>query len=127
MINLSNTRRNIMQTLRYMGMNEELSGFEYTAAAIDYIIHTESWPIQYSSEDGIYGKVAAEFGSSWKNVERSLRYSIQSVYNQSDLSRLLNVVGYSCHPDKGVPQASAFLHSVANYIRLEVITCDTEA
>lgn len=127
MINLSGIRRTIMQTLRYMGMSEDLSGFEYTAAAVDYILHTESWPIQYSSENGIYGKVAAEFGSSWKTVERSLRYSIQSVYNQPDLSRLLTVVGYSCHPDKGVPQASTFLRSLANHIKLEVITCDTDS
>lgn len=127
MINLSDIRRTIMQTLRYMGMSEDLTGFEYTTAAVDYILHAESWPIQYSSENGIYGKVATEFGSSWRNVERSLRYSIQSIYNQTDLNRLLDVVGYSCHPDKGVPQASAFLHSVANYIRLEVIDRDTEA
>lgn len=127
MINLSVTRQRILQTLRYMGMSEDLTGFEYTVAAVDYVLHTDNWPIQYSSEKGIYGQVAAEFGNSWRNVERSLRYSIQNVYNQPELSRLLTVVGYSCHPDKGVLPASAFLHSVANYIRLEVMNIDTEA
>ena len=127
MVNLSVTRQRILQTLRYMGMSEDLTGFEYTIAAVDYVLHTDSWPIQYSSEKGVYGKVAAEFDNSWRNVERSLRYSIQNVYNQPDLSRLLTVVGYSCHPDKGVPQVSTFLRSLANHIKLEVMNSDTEA
>lgn len=127
MVNLSVTRQRILQTLRYMGMSEDLTGFEYTIAAVDYVLHTDSWPIQYSSEKGIYGKVAVEFGNSWRNVERSLRYSIQNVYNQPDLSRLLTVVGYSCHPDKGVPQVSTFLHSLANHIKLEVMNIATDA
>lgn len=109
----------IMQTLRSMGMREDLGGFMYTVSAVDLILAADTVSLQYCGPKGIYGQVGALYNTTDKRVERSLIYVIRALYSEGAEYQIDEVVGKSCALEKGFPTVSTFLCSVANYIRMQ--------
>ena len=109
----------IMQTLRSMGMREDLGGFMYTVSAVDLILAADTVSLQYCGPKGIYGQVGALYNTTDKRVERSLIYVIRALYSEGAEYRIDEVVGKSCALENGFPTVSTFLCSVANYIRMQ--------
>ena len=65
----------------------------------------------------VYPSVAEKCGGTAASVERSLRYTIESVWTRGDLAALQACFGYTIDAERGKPTNKAFLAQMAEHIR----------
>lgn len=109
-------RERIAERLVYMGFRRGQVGFNNIVEAIAVIVRLrEGEQIRVTSD--IYPEVAARQGSTVRNVERTIRNAIESVWKRSNLQMLQEMYPYPCDNLNGRPTNAEFLINMAGRFR----------
>lgn len=109
----------VEELLRSLGIPGNYVGYKQLVLATQLAIEDEDRVLNmYNS---IYETVAAEFGTSSKNVEKNIRTVIHFAWGkQYSRNQFSKIAGY---PYIERPTASEFLDVVSNYSRKHMIGC----
>ena len=93
----------IHELLRSLGMTANYKGYFYVASALRMCL--EDPDLLHLVTKALYPRVAREYGTTWKAVERSIRTAVSTVWKRAParLERLARC------PLRGKPSASQFL------------------
>lgn len=109
-------REQITEKLVLMGFRQGQTGFNNIVEAITEIAQMErGQQIRVTSD--IYPRVAARQHSTVRNVERSIRNAIESVWKRSNLQTLQEMYPYPCDNLNGRPTNAEFLINMAGRMR----------
>lgn len=112
----SEIRTEISDELVQMGFRQGQVGFNNIVEAMTMIAMMPSGqPIRVTSE--IYPAVADRQESSVRNVERTIRNSIESVWRRSNLRTLMELYPFPCDNMNGRPTNAEFLINMAGKFR----------
>lgn len=110
-------RKRITEELVLMGFRQGQIGFNNIVEAICMIAQIkQGQQIRITSD--IYPKVAARQCSTVRNVERTIRNAIESVWKRSNLQTLQEMYPYPCDNLNGRPTNAEFLINMAGKFRL---------
>lgn len=109
-------KERIAERLVFMGFRQGQVGFNNIVEAIAVIARMrQGEQIRVTSD--IYPKVAACQGSTVRNVERTIRNAIESVWKRSNLQALQEMYPYPCDNLNGRPTNAEFLINMAGRFR----------
>lgn len=109
-------RERISEELVLMGFRQGQIGFNNIVEAISMIAQIEQGQ-QIRVTSDIYPKVAARQCSTVRNVERTIRNAIESVWKRSNLQTLQEMYPYPCDNLNGRPTNAEFLINMAGKFR----------
>ncbi len=109
-------RERIAERLVLMGFRQGQVGFNNIVEAIAVIAGLRRGE-QIRVTSDIYPKVAAHGGSTVRNVERTIRNAIESVWKRSNLQTLQEMYPYPCDNLNGRPTNAEFLINMAGTFR----------
>ena len=99
--------------LRYVGMDDRLSGFSYLGFLTAYITLSPCACMKYD----IYPLMEKRFKKEAASLERSMRYAIEKAWNTGDMRAQQEVFGYSVSPERGKPVTRELCAGIAEKIR----------
>ncbi len=109
-------RERIAERLVFMGFRQGQVGFNNIVEAIAVIARLrQGEQIRVTSD--IYPEVASRQGSTVRNVERTIRNAIESVWKRSNLQTLQEMYPYPCDNLNGRPTNAEFLINMAGRFR----------
>lgn len=111
------TEKQISNLLERLGFSVSCKGFHYIKYALMLSVK-ESDDYLFNMTTLLYPKLASIFGTTAKNVEKAIRYSIEKAFTYymsiSDINEIFkNAYSY----DKGKPSNLQFLTALAEYIK----------
>lgn len=109
-------RERITEKLVFMGFRQGQVGFNNIVEAIALIAGLGNGE-QIRVTSDIYPKVAACQHSTVRNVERTIRNAIESVWKRSNLQTLQEMYPYPCDNLNGRPTNAEFLINMAGHFR----------
>lgn len=110
-------RNNAELYLRYIGMNDKLSGFAYMGFIVAYLTFAEAASLKYD----IFPVMEKYFGKSIQCMERAMRYAVESAWNKGDIFAQQQLFGYSVSPERGKPVALELAAMLSERIRDEFL------
>lgn len=99
--------------LRYIGIDDRLSGFSYLGFLTAYITLSPRACMKYD----IYPLMEKNFKKGAASLERSMRYAIEKAWNTGDMRAQQEVFGYSVNPERGKPVTRELCAGIAERIR----------
>ena len=83
--------KQITKLLLQMGITPDLKGFQYLVDAIQ--IWNEARPVKPCMTKEVLPRIAAKYGTSWKNVERSIRVAIYALGARVPFEDVAGILG----------------------------------
>lgn len=107
--------RDIVRTLRKLGITENLDGFEYLKEAVFMAVKDPSLLSQVTKE--VYPEIANMYGKTADSVEHSMRYAIDKGWKSSNVDYIYERF---CVSVKALtkPTTKFFIKNIAMEIRL---------
>lgn len=99
------------ETLLKLGCDPSMHGFDYIRCALQILQKT---PLMKMCD--VYEKVAINYDTTWKCVERSIRHCVQSSITKGDYKLQLTVYGNVWSSSKPSVTNSQFLHCLRIYL-----------
>lgn len=103
----------IYQLMKELGIPASMTGYDYLRSAIRRSAENGCPKISTMSADGIYPRIAEEFGVSSNSVERAIRKSIGVGVERAGGSKFYKVFGLSMDADKARPTNAQFIRQAA--------------
>lgn len=103
--------------LRDLGAPLHIRGYQYTIAAVLFMVANPSVRLSMTAAMGVYPIVAEAFDSTGYRVERSIRYLKECILLRSDLEAVNSIFGNLANPNTGLITNQSFLIA----LKLEVI------
>lgn len=91
----------IRQSLREIGMPENLKGFGYLAQAIAYVSVDDR--LLKQATRALYPRIAKDYGVTDHSVERAIRHAIETTWTRGHAETLNRVFQNSIDPQRGKP------------------------
>lgn len=110
-------KRMVYDQLDCIGVSPAINGYEYLATLICKILENPDNIHQITS---MYSVVGGIHGRNGAQVERSIRHSVESVFNRRDINSPLWVWFSYINPQKGKPTNKEFVATTVNMIRREL-------
>ena len=108
-------KRRIETVLLRIGIPPALSGFRYIVYALELCHENEDCLTAITKE--LYPKVAAKFGKTTAQTERTIRHAIEVAWDRGDLEMLELFFGNTISASKGKPTNGEFLARLAMEFR----------
>ena len=105
----------IMNLLLEIGIPANLSGFTYAREMIPLFIDNKYLKIRIIED--VYKVLAEKYNNDWRNIERSLRHSIEYAFSYGNADLLEDIFKYSIKPT-GTVSCKTFLITLAEYVKL---------
>lgn len=103
------------QILFKIGMPAHLDGFQYLKLAIPLVCQDNTYLKKMTTK--LYPEIAEKFNTEWWNVERSIRASIEIVFNKGNSKELYEMFGNSIDAKKSKPTNSQFIATIVEYLK----------
>lgn len=100
--------------LELIGMDKKLKGYQYSVSAINEAAQQYG----FSNINHIYEQVGCSFSVKRINVERNIRYAIESTWEQGNVNEIDKLFGYTVDREKGKPTNSEFIFLLADKIKI---------
>ena len=110
-------RNNAELLLRYIGMDEKLSGFSYMSFLIAYLTFSEGATLKYD----IFPVMEKHFKKTVQCMERAMRYAVEVTWSRGDIFAQESVFGYTVSPERGKPVALELAAMLSERIRDEIL------
>ncbi|MCQ2507400.1 MAG: sporulation initiation factor Spo0A C-terminal domain-containing protein [Dorea sp.] len=107
--------KEIVHTLRKLGITENLDGFEYLKEAIFMAVKDPSILNQVTKE--LYPELAMKFGKTPDSVEHSMRYAIDKGWKTSNVDYIYEIFCFTVQTF-AKPSIKYFIKNIASEIRL---------
>lgn len=107
-------RNEVSVLLTKLGFNRNHIGTIYLEDAVIYACLTNTR--QTFLMKGIYGIIAEQGKTSWRNVERAIRNSIESAWNRREAGDRLKVYTFPVNSDTGKPTNREFIFNMTEMI-----------
>lgn len=111
--------REFRRLLVQMGINQNLSGYDYISFLCTEII-TYSADLSDTSHrltmSGLYKRAAHIYKKPLKNIKSGIRYAIRIVFSSGNTDLLEDIFGFSISAQSGVMTPKSFLYGLCNYM-----------
>ena len=107
-------RNEVTVLLAKLGFNKNHKGTSYLEDAVIYACLANTR--QTFLMKGIYGIIAEQGQTSWRNVERAIRNSIESAWNRREAGDRLRVYTFPVNPDTGKPTNREFIFNMTEMV-----------
>lgn len=112
------TEKRVKRLLRDFGLPANLNGYAYISYAVVYMASKES---KISMTNDVYPRIAEAFNDRSSCVERSIRHSIERIFEKGNAEVIRKVFGdVANHNKKGKLTNSEFLFMCLEYLKDEV-------
>ena len=101
----------IYHLLRELGIGAHYRGYRYLAEAVRLAAQNGNCLLHATKL--LYPLIAAQYGTTWRTVERDLRTVIHMCWKRGNRARLLEIAGYSLPK---IPSTTAFIDLLVGYI-----------
>lgn len=108
----------VSYTLRKLGVPNHINGNEYLMSAIVKVI--KSPELLKNMTTVLYPTIAKEYNTTWKRVERDIRYAIEIAWNKGNEDSLSYYLGYSRKDEKQKPKNKEFIMIIASQLRIHL-------
>lgn len=105
------------ELLLYGGVPPHLKGFRLLRSAILMLL-SEPKGTKLSVMHQIYPTLAKQSGATVSMVEHAMRHAIDSGWMRADLDAIEALFGYTVQENKATPSNAAFIHTVADRVRI---------
>ena len=114
----------ISNQLKELGIPTNLKGYYYLRYAIELMKND----ISYINEivKRLYPEIAKQYHTTVAQVERGIRYAIETGWNRGNEQAQKKVFGNAVDLDKGKPTNSEFISAVADYLNMIESEGETE-
>lgn len=113
-----NCVKEVIETLRKLGVPANLKGYEYIKYALQLVVNDRS------KLDGItkvlYPEVAKEFETTPARAERNIRHAIEVVFDHSGADAIKDFFGGCVNIRSGKVTNGEFIGIVAEHIRVQL-------
>lgn len=109
--------RMVTELLLYSGVAPHLRGFRMLRSAVLMLL-SEPKGKKLSVIHQIYPTIAGQYEATPSMVEHSMRHAIDSAWMRADLEAIETLFGYTVQENKGTPSNAAFLHTLADRVRI---------
>lgn len=99
------------ETLLKLGCDPSVRGFDYIRCALQIIQKTP-----HIKMGDVYEKIATNYNSTWKCVERCMRHCVQSSITKGDFNLQRTIYGNVWSSSKSSLTNSQFLHCLRIYL-----------
>ena len=104
--------------LHELGIPSHVKGYHYIKTSVILII--EDPYLADAITKKLYPAVANIHGTTAKNVERSIRHSIEMSFLRNDWEKIVEVFGNSIDPTRAKPTNAEFILTITDKIRMEM-------
>lgn len=109
----------VTQALFRLGVPPHLQGYHLLRESIKLVVCSRR-PARLSVMKDIYPAAASLCGSTVSMAEHAMRHAIESAWMRAELSVLQQYFGYTVEAHKDTPSNSAFIHMVADRVRMQL-------
>lgn len=104
----------IFDLCKTLGMPQHLAGYKHFTKAIELCVKDPSYlgSITY----GLYPDIAQMHGTSWKSVERTMRYAVNYMLDNGDLENIERIFGNAISLANGNVSNAEFITACTNEI-----------
>lgn len=113
---MENTKLEISNMLKDLGISPALKGYGYLKTAIELTIEDESLVHHITKE--LYPAIAKKHKTLPNRVERGMRHAIEKAWDIGDIDKINSIFGYTVDARRGKPTNSEFIATVADYLLL---------
>lgn len=110
----NNRDKYLVSLLHSLGISSNLNGYEYIKVAIALRLDHHN-----KSTVGIYREIANIYEVRPSNVERAIRYAVETGFIRGNHELIESLFGYSFDESKGKATNSEFIATIAEHIRME--------
>lgn len=103
----------ISRNLDDIGMCRKLKGYYYIRCAVSDIIRYGC----FTEINKIYKNVSEIYFTNPKNIERNIRYAIETTWEKGNNKEIYKLFGYTINAEKGKPTNSEFLFLIADIVK----------
>ena len=97
-----------------MGIPDSIVGFDYLMDAMEMANRNVSLLRNLTKQ--LYPKIAEKNGTTWKRVERGIRFAIETAWERGDCDFRDEVFSYSYSPERGRPSNAEFISRSYRYL-----------
>jgi len=101
--------------LKEVGVKPKLCGYRYMLCGILMMIKEREGAKRAGR---LYAEIAKRFQTTPYNIERSIRYGVESAFETGDLAAIEKLFGYTVDPRKGKPTNLEFISTLADRVLL---------
>lgn len=105
----------IRDMLANMGVSPHMKGFYICAEAIR--IAADEPEIMFHVTGELYPRLARQFGTTARRVERNIRTAITGMYDTTIPEQINQYTNIPCSPQRGCATNAVFISAVSRYIR----------
>ena len=106
--------RVITKILNNLGLKTNTKGYRYIRESLSLILRNKYRHL--STTKDIYGTIALRHQEKPTNVERAIRYSIETMMNKGNFEYIFEL--FTLDRNKCKPSNSEFLYTITNYIEI---------
>ncbi|NLB62390.1 MAG: hypothetical protein GX802_08285 [Clostridiales bacterium] len=103
--------------LRDVGIGMHLQGFNYLRFAVTYFTFSPRATLKWD----VFPKMEKIFNSSRVNIDRSMRYAIETAWNSGDINTQQELFGYTIDEEKGKPEVREFISMLGQHMRSKML------
>lgn len=102
-----------------IGVDPSIKGYNYLRTAIELVYNKRDYLDAVTKE--LYPSIAKEYGSTPRNVERSIRHAIEKAFNSASNDVIYQYFGNVINPNTGKVTNSTFIATIVEniYLRME--------
>lgn len=109
----------VTQTLFKLGVPPHLQGYHLLREAIK-LVNCAEQPARLSVMKDIYPAAARLCGTSVSMAEHAMRHAIECAWMRADINTIQTYFGYTVEAHRDTPSNSAFIHMVADRVRMRL-------
>jgi len=108
----------VEKMINNINIPNHFKGYLYLKDAIIFTIQEPKLVNQITQK--LYPLIGLRHTATVCQIERSIRFAIETVWNKGDIEFLNNLFGYCVDGQKGKPTNASFIAKIADQIRLEI-------
>ena len=109
----------VTRTLFLLGVPPHLQGYHLLREAIK-LVNCAEHPARLSVMKDIYPATARLCGTSVSMAEHAMRHAIECAWMRADINTIQTFFGYTVEAHRDTPSNSAFIHMVADRVRMRL-------
>lgn len=101
-----------------LGMPSNLRGYKYTQTAMQ--LYNKNLAYQVGTTKALYQEIAKRYAETGKKVEKAIRNAISIMWQRGNQEFIKTVFQDAVNPENGRIKNSIFLHTLFDYVSLNV-------
>lgn len=108
--------------LKRVGLPEHLEGHKLLEEIFILCLEDDSY--LYNMKNKLYKEISIKYNKTYKNIEKTIRYSITICWDNMDYDDRERLFGYSINYNKDKPTTKQFIYTITNYLKNNLINVD---